>query len=470
MISHEIFRAYDIRGNSENLDEKVAFVFAKCFGKYVFQKDSQSSVVRKKICIGIDGRANSKKLFDALCEGFESLGIDIIFLGCIPTPTLYFGNLFFNPDASIMITGSHNPPEHNGFKITLKNEPFCGEQIQELKNKMIEYYDANSKEIADYSSKENISIENLQQMIVERYIDDIKQDINILNNIKVVFDLGNGASCNVVNQLVKFLPNKNILLNNFVSSDFVGRGPDPSKKFALDGLIDTIKKEGYDLGIAFDGDADRIVAITESGIILAGDELFAIFASSILESNHNGIVISDVKVSQFLVDDLISKGGNVLVWKTGHSWIKQKMKEINALFAGEMSGHIFFNDRYHGYDDGIYAALRLIEIVAQNNNSLDSLHQKLPKIYRRKEVKIHVDDNAKFDLVSQIFQYAQMQNFEINHIDGIRVVVKDGWWLIRASNTEAIIILMYEGLNKDGFELAELQSTSAIKYVGLKYD
>ena len=448
MIQNSVFKTYDIRGEDAILTTELAYKIGMSFAKWL----PEGGVLH----LGIDGRVNSSSLLSAICSGISASmrNIRIIYLGLVPTPVLYFADVKNKPNASIMITGSHNPANHNGFKIVLDGNPFFDRQIMSLSQKVL------SMDSCVYSGEYKCETHN---HLIAQYIDEIVQSVSIKKSLKVAWDPGNGAVCTVLDSLLSKLPNENIVINNVVDHKFSGRGPDPTKPAALDKLLLTIKNHNCDFGVAFDGDGDRVVGISSSGKILSGDQLLAVFARQVVKQHHNPSIICDIKTSQALIDYIKELGGDPILCKTGHSWIKQKIKDTTAMFAGELSGHMFFNDKYYGYDDGIYAALRLAEILSEE--SLDQILDRLPKVYNRFETKIHLPNSQKFDMVKMMREYARSKNWILNDIDGMRVAINDGWLLVRASNTEDYIMAMCEGMNESSFLEAELKLKELLSLV-----
>ena len=435
-MNYNIFRLYDIRGKyPSEVDEEVAYHIGTYFGSKA-----------KEVLVGYDGRRSSDALCDALTRGITDVGASVLLLGVVPTPLLYFVDKIMHPVASIMITASHNPKEYNGFKMMLNGEPFFGEKLDELKQ-----YVSSAKRYATAP----ISHFRDGRSLVYKYIDNLMKDIVINPDIKIAWDTGNGAAGEAVSALLKKLPNQNIQINAEIDGNFPNRPPDQMTPGALDYLIKTVLEEKCDLGISFDGDGDRVVFITSSGKLLLNDHLLCILAGDVLRQNPGGTVIADVKTSQTFFDFAHKLGGKTIMSKTGHAFIKDLIKKTGALFAGELSGHIFFADRYHGFDDGIYAALRMVELLGKFGVSLDELALNLPSSFATSEIKVVVKDEVKFELVEEIKARMKEMGREFIDTDGIRYASKEGWWLIRASNTESSIMARCESMTEEGLKIVK---------------
>ena len=452
-INKEIFRAYDIRGNSlKDLTEEVAYKIGFCFAEMTITEDNN------KICVGLDGRLSSPTLCKALELGLTEAGAEIINIGVVPTPVLYFADKQFMPAGSIMVTGSHNPRDDNGFKILQNGKSFFGPQIQDLLTRInvIPWLDhgiqKNIKQDWILRSSRGMTIIPRRNDIEPKYLKRILDGININHKLKVAWDCGNGATGDIIEELKKHLSNDNIIINSKIDGNFPSHHPDPTNPANLQELIKTVKEQNCDIGIAFDGDGDRISIVSRSGKILFGDQILCIFAEDILKENPNATIIVDVKASQLIVDKIKSYGGNPIIWRTGHPFIKSKMLETKALLAGEMSGHIFFADKYFGFDDAIYAALRFLDLLSKSSKTLDEIIEDLPKSYSTPEIKISVSSKLKLKIIEEIKQRLLDDKIEFNDIDGVRVNTEHGWWLLRSSNTESIIVARAESASKEGLE------------------
>ena len=426
-MNKNVFREYDIRGVVEK-DFSNTFVFdlGRAFGTFLKNQN------HNKISISGDIRHSTKKLKNILIEGLLEVGVDVYDMGVLPTPVNYFS--LYNTDIvnSIQITGSHNPKEYNGFKISFNKKPFFGKQI-------IQLYDIIIKK-SFFNSLEKGQI--ILMDVLDDYIKMIKSDINIVNDIKCVMDCGNSVGSIVAPNLFKELgiTTKEMFCN--VDADFPNHHPDPTVDDNLKFLIKEIKSDTYDLGVAYDGDADRVVAVDENGNIIRADILMTIFLSEIISKGDT--VVYDVKCSRVLEHVIKKYKGIPLMYKTGHSLIKNKMIETASKFGGEMSGHIFFADRYFGYDDGIYVSLRLIELLSKKTESISNLLLDLPKYVSTPEIRIDCEeDNQKFNIVRNVKEYF-IDKYDCNLIDGIRIEFPFGWGLIRNSNTQPVIVCRFE--------------------------
>tara|TARA_B100001142_G_scaffold290436_1_gene307888 strand:- start:1083 stop:2462 length:1380 start_codon:yes stop_codon:yes gene_type:complete len=432
---HNIFRAYDIRGivGTEITDE-LSLNIGCAFGSYILNKD------KSVVGVSADVRPSSKSLLENLIDGLLSTGIRVINFNELPTPISYYSlhNEKINVDAAIQITGSHNPSNYNGFKLTFDSKPFFGEDIQ-LLYKMIlnEDYLESKGELDTYD-------------IISDYNRMIEHKININKRLKVAIDCGNAAGCLVAPSLFKKFNIDLYELYCDIDGTFPNHHPDPTVDSNLVDLQKFVLENGCDLGIAFDGDADRIVAIDEKGGIIRSDILMTIFLSSIVEPGDS--IVYDVKCSKALEDMIKRYNGNPVMWKTGHSLIKNKMKEEKAKLGGEMSGHIFFADDYFGYDDAIYVGLRLVELLSDHDKKLSEIVSKTPKYYSTPELRLDcIDDNQKVQIMSDVFNHFS-SIYEYSDIDGIRLELPDGWALIRCSNTQPVIVCRVEAMSEESLQ------------------
>ncbi|MCC8483675.1 MAG: phosphomannomutase/phosphoglucomutase [Rickettsia endosymbiont of Labidopullus appendiculatus] len=458
-INSTIFRLYDIRGSSLlDINTTIAYKIGFCFTKLSISKQGN------KILIGRDGRLSSLALYHALVKGIISAGGQAISIGIAPSPMLYFADKIFKPQASIMITGSHNPKDDNGFKMLSQGKSFFDQQIQHLLNSILntDWSNMPDKFIASSIAKE--------LDITTQYIDRILQDITIEPKIKVAWDPANGAAGNITDLLALRLPNKNIVINSEIDGNFPNHHPDPTIPKNLEQLIEVVKTQNCDIGIAFDGDADRIAIISKKGRIILGDQILCILAKDIIDQNPQATIIMDIKSSSAIFNQIKSYGGRPIIWKTGHSFIKDKMQTTKALLGGETSGHIFFADKYYGYDDAIYAALRFLDLLSRSEKTLDDMIDELPKCYSTPEISIPVPDDLKFDIIQQIKKDLINQNIAFNDIDGIRIdsSIDYRWWLLRASNTEGKIIAKYESDSLEGMNSIKSELSSLLAKYGLK--
>ena len=431
MLKPTIFREYDIRGiaDEELLDSDVELV-GRALGTYLIRHSGRS------ICLGCDCRLSGSRLHDALLKGLLGASSHVLDLGTVPTPVLYYSAVHFKADGAIMITGSHNPPEYNGIKTVCGINTLHGEAIQDVYKLIL----GN-----DFESGEG-SVKPVDA--VTPYVDEIALQFQFERKVKVVLDAGNGTAGPVVHRIFEKLNVDSVEL--FFESDgrFPNHHPDPTVLSNLEDLKDAVRKHKAELGIAFDGDSDRLGAIDEHGDVVYGDMLLLIFGREILSRKPGSTFIGEVKCSQVMYDKLKELGGNAIMYKTGHSLIKKKMRQEHAELAGEMSGHMFFADRYYGYDDAIYAACRLLEIVAKSGKPLSYQLEGIPKLVSTPELRIDCADDLKFKIVSKVAEIVR-RNQQIVEVDGVRVPFDRGWGLVRASNTQPILVMRFEAESED---------------------
>jgi len=433
-----VLREYDIRGIiGKTLTTDDARAIGRGFGTMVVRGGG------KKVAIGYDGRLSSPDLEAAAVEGLKSVGLHVVRIGLGPTPMLYFTARHLKLDAGMMITGSHNPPDYNGFKMMIGKAPFFGSQILEI-GKIAAAGDFEAGE----GSEETIDIQ-------DAYVDRLVADYDGTRDLNVVWDNGNGAAGEILRRLVKKLPGKHTLLFDQIDGTFPNHHPDPTIPENLEDIIHKVAETKADLGIAFDGDADRIGAVDEKGRIVWGDQLVAIYSKDVLANHPGATIIADVKASQSLFDQIAKLGGKPLMWKTGHSLLKAKMAETNSPLAGEMSGHIFFADKYYGFDDALYCGVRLLGIVSRMA-AMSALRDELPDMLNTPEVRFQVNEERKFAAVDEIKARVKAEEAaggaEVNDIDGVRVKTADGWWLLRASNTQDVLVARAEAFSPEGLE------------------
>jgi len=430
-LNESIFREYDIRGIVElDFSDSVVRNLGKAFGTYIAKQKG------KVVSVSGDIRETSPILKVNFINGILSTGVNVIDTGILPTPVNYYSMYHLNTDAAVQITGSHNPNEFNGFKFSCMNESFYGKKIQLLKNMILN---------EDFINGEG---KLKKKNILNDYIGMLCSKIKINKKLKVIIDSGNACGCLTVPQTLKKLGVKVEELFCDVDSSFPNHHPDPTVDSNLKDIILKIKEENFDLGMAFDGDADRIVVIDENGEIIRSDNLMCLFLPEIITST-NKKVIFDVKCSESLERMIAKYGGEPLMWKTGHSLIKDKMKTENAKFAGEMSGHIFFADDYYGYDDALYVGLRLLQILSNTNNTLSKLTNEIPKYYSTPEIRIDCkNDGEKFNITKKAVQYFT-NNYDCITIDGVRIKFENGWGLVRSSNTQPVIVCRFESTTQN---------------------
>lgn len=448
-----ILREYDIRGEvNKTLFEADALALGKKFGITL------SKTLKNKVCVGRDGRLTSPALAAALIEGLLEKGMDVTDLGMGPTPMTYFGLKKFGFDAAIMVTGSHNPAPDNGFKMALQSRPFFGNDIQDI---------ANVDESIDVGTKGTLLTQNVADRYVERLLQDYEPE-SISSPLKIVWDVGNGATGDILKELIKGINGEHILLNEKIDGTFPAHHPDPTVAENLVQLIENVKTHKADVGIAFDGDGDRIGVVDGTGRIIWGDQLLLLLARDVVKQNPGATIIADVKSTQALFDEITKLGGNILMARTGHSLIKSKMAETGALLAGEMSGHIFYADKYYGYDDALYSAVRLLNILQQSPQSLNQMIEALPHFYNTPEIRIDCADDKKFNVVDTISQKLSVENATVSTIDGVRVSRDHGWWLLRASNTQAVLVARCESATESGLEALQMDLAGYLEPHGLK--
>ncbi len=430
-----IFRAYDIRGIAgKDLTEDIAKNIGKAFGTYVEGGD---------IVVGRDCRLSSPALRDSLIKGLIDSGCNVTDIGMVPTPVLYFAISHYGKDGGIMITGSHNAPEYNGFKLCKGEKTLYGEDIQKLKN-MVEAG-------AFVTGEGKVTEEN----VIDDYIKFVKDRIHLKKKIAVVIDSGNGTAGEISGKLFEELGCRVTKLNWRPDGNFPSHHPDPTVDEFLKELIRRVKIERADFGIAYDGDADRLGIVDDKGNIVRGDQILMLFARDVLKENHAKIIF-EVKCSMALAEDIREKGGTPIMYRTGHSFIKKKMREEGALLAGEMSGHFFFADNYYGYDDGIFASARMAELLSKSKEKLSETIANMPEYHSTPEIRVPCPEEKKFEIVEDVKKKFQ-DKYDVVTVDGARVQTRHGWGLVRASNTEPALILRFEAKTEEKLdEIREL--------------
>lgn len=441
---HEtILRAYDIRGIiGETLSENDAYHLGLAYAAYVKRETGGN-----RICVGMDGRLSSPSLEEALVKGMVESGADVIRVGLGPTPLLYFSVPYCKADAGIMVTGSHNPPHHNGFKMLLKNKALFGESILDI---------GKIAAKGDYiQGSGSVSFEALEGEYLKHLLA-IVEHANLPEDATIVWDAGNGATGKALEALVSHLPGKHLCLYTEINGSFPNHPADPTVPENMKDLTDAVLKNNAQLGIGFDGDGDRLGVVDDTGRLLFGDQLMMLFSRDLLSREKGATIIADVKASQGLFDDIAAHGGNPIMWKTGHSLIKTKMKELKAPLAGEMSGHIFFGDN-HGFDDGMFAALKLIKILSEKQQPLSELINELPSAYSTPELRIEVDESRKFKVIDDVKALLKnaVNDENISTVDGLRVKSDKGWWVLRASNTQAALVARCEASSQENLQHIE---------------
>lgn len=447
-----ILREYDVRGVvGRTLTEADAEALGRAFGTIVAETGGS------RVAVGRDGRLSSPAMADAVVRGLAAAGITALRVGGCPTPALYFAVHHLEADGGVMITGSHNPPDHNGFKMMLGTGPFFGDDIQRLGRIAADgAWAAGSGGVEDHD-------------VLEPYVQRLLRDFRPGRDLSVVWDCGNGATGPVVERLVATLPGRHRVLFAEVDGTFPNHHPDPTVPETLEILRRAVAEESADIGIAFDGDGDRIGAIDATGKVLWGDQLVAIYAIEVLAERPGATVIADVKASQVLFDRIAELGGTPLMWRTGHSLIKKKMAELDAPLAGEMSGHLFFRDRYYGFDDALYAALRLLSLAARSDRTLAEMRDALPAVVNTPEIRFPCSDERKFAIVDSVrASLSGRSDLQVNDVDGVRVTSADGWWLLRASNTQDVLVARCESATEEGLGRLKGQLREALASTGLE--
>lgn len=439
-IPPTIFREYDIRGV---VGESLSSVLVELLGKSIGSEALSQG--QSTLCVGYDGRLSSKEYADALIQGIISTGMNAVLIGRVPTPILYFATEHFKTGSGVMVTGSHNPSNYNGFKMMIAGNTLSGEAIQKLYNRML---------VQDFSEGQG---ERSEQNVDRIYLDTILNDIAVAAPLKVVLDAGNGVAGGIAPELIEELGCEVIPIHCEVDGTFPNHHPDPGKPENLQDLIAAVKEHQADIGLAFDGDGDRIGVVTNTGKIIWPDRLLMLFAKDVVSRNPGADIIYDVKCSRRLNGLISSYGGRPVMWKTGHSLIKSKMKETGALLAGEMSGHVFFKERWFGFDDGLYSAARLLEILGVEDKTSDEVFAEFPEDLSTPEINIDVDESVKFSIVEKLCaRKEQFSGGNVSTIDGLRVDFPNGWGVCRASNTTPTLVLRFEA--DDEASLSEIKA------------
>ncbi len=458
-IPRTIFREYDIRGIAgRDLSADFAHLLGLTYAKYIAQRTPVAGRSRLTVAVGRDCRLTGESYTGALIEGLTQGGLDVVRLGVCPTPLTYFSVFHLDLDGGIMVTGSHNPADYNGFKICVGRDTIHGAQIQDLRA-IMENGPAPAAAAGAVSDYE----------IIPAYQEHLLKNARGILPKKIVLDAGNGTASTVAPDLFRRLGAEVIPLFCELDGRFPNHHPDPTVPENLKDLVACVLREKADFGVAFDGDSDRIGLVDDAGKILFGDELMVILSRDILKSLPGATIISEVKSSHRLYQDIADKGGNPIMWKTGHSLIKSKMKETKAALAGEMSGHIFFSDRYFGFDDAIYAALRIYEIASQFKGPVSSMISDLPPSFSTPEIRVDCEEELKFKLVEET-KRRLAPGHKINDIDGVRVDFGDGWGLVRASNTQPVLVLRFEAPSQHRLDeirqIVESALTAAAELIG----
>ena len=447
-LRKEIFREYDIRGIvDKDLTAETVNLLGKAMGTYFRNRNG------REVALGEDCRLSSPLFAEALSKGLLATGCSVTHLGTIPTPLLYFTMHQKQMDAGVMITGSHNPPEYNGFKMMVGKDTLYGESIQEI---------FDIAESGRFIREEGGTTRRYE--VIPEYHRWVVTHISLPRKLKVVVDAGNGTGGVVAVPIFRDLGCEVIPLYCEMDGNFPNHHPDPTMPEALEDLIAGVEETKADLGIAYDGDSDRIGIVNDKGDIIWGDTLMILFSRDILPQNPGAAVISEVKASKLLYDEIERLGGRPIMWKTGHSLIKKKIKEENALLAGEMSGHIFFADRFFGFDDAIYASARVLEILSRTGKKLSSLLSDLPRTYNTPEIRIYASDEVKFKIVQGVKE-SLAARLPVIDIDGVRALYPHGWALVRASNTQGALVLRFEAESEEELHAIKKEVEQTIESV-----
>jgi len=429
-----ILREYDIRGTvGDTLNEEDAYALGRVFASKARGEGART------IAVGRDGRTHSGMLEGELMRGLTEGGINVMQIGMGPSPMLYFATHYLDVDGGIQVTGSHNPADYNGFKLLLKGRSVFGQEIQEI----------GQRAASGHWSEGNGTVEEVD--IREAYVDRLLHGFSC-KPFRIGWDAGNGAAGPILDMLVDRLPGHHAVIFSQVDGTFPNHHPDPTVEANLADLKELVAREQLDFGIAFDGDGDRIGAVDSNGRVIWGDQMLMILAEPVLKEQPGATIIADVKASQTLFDRVRELGGSPLMWKTGHSLIKSKMKETGAPLAGEMSGHIFFKHRWYGFDDALYAAVRLIEAVSASGKSLTELKDAMPRAIATPELRFQVDESRKFAIIDEVRDRLSADGAKVDATDGVRVNTADGWWLLRASNTQDVLVARAESAEQAGLD------------------
>lgn len=451
IFNKTILRENDIRGVvDKTLFAEDAHMVGLVFGTMLIEKGGKSAAV------GFDGRLSSPDLEAALVEGLSSSGVDVTRVGLGPSPMLYYANEVLGTDAGLMVTGSHNPPDYNGIKMSMLGQPFYAGDILKLGVRAAQgNYTHGAGQVDEV---------DLQNAYVDRILEDFQGDVSL----RVAWDPGNGAAGDALVELTKKLPGTHFLINEKIDGTFPAHHPDPTVEENLDQLKTLVETEGCDIGIGIDGDGDRIGVVDAHGRVLWGDQQLVILAEDVL-AEHPGVpIVTDIKASQVFTDEITRLGGTPVLWKCGHSHIKTKMAELNAPLAGEMSAHIFFKHRYYGYDDALYASVRLLSKLASGERTLADMYDALPSYINTPELRFDCPEDRKFDVILEVKQrLSKIDGIQINDIDGVRVTTEHGWWLLRASNTQAAVTARCEANQQEELDLLKQELVKQLMLSGI---
>ncbi len=452
-MNESIFREYDIRGIVESdLTDDVVYRLGCAYATWMRRRGHQ------RVAIGYDARLSSPHLAKVFIEGVLSTGVDVLTVGQVTTPILYYAILHLNTDGGVMITGSHNPIEFNGFKMCEGLAPIYGEQIQQLKQLI-------KKNDLDRSTPGKLQ----QKEIIGDYMQMMKSKFHFSKKLKVVIDAGNGTAGPIAVPLWQDLGLQVIPLYCEVDGRFPHHLPDPTVPRFMEDLAKKVVEEKADVGIGYDGDADRVGVVDDKGRLIFADKLMALLSREILSKHPGAPILFDVKCSQLLAEEIEKAGGQPVMWKTGHSLLKAKMKEMHAPFAGEMSGHLFFADDYYGFDDGIYASGRVLQLISNSEKKLSQMMDEFPPLYSTPEIRVECADEEKFKVIEELVN-AFEQNYQTITIDGARVIFPDGWGLVRASNTQPVLVLRFEANSRDSLRrIVDLFQQQLSRFPAVKF-
>ena len=446
-----VLREYDIRGVvGETLSAADARAVGRALGTVIARRGGRTA------CVGYDGRLSSPELAAAATEGLAAAGIEPWRVGRGPTPMLYYAVHALGADGGVMVTGSHNPPEYNGFKVMAGTETLYGDGIRALGR------------LAAEGDFESGSATPRERPLMDDYVARLLADFREGRPLAVAWDAGNGAAGEAMAKLAARLPGRHVVLNETVDGTFPNHHPDPTVVENLVQLQETVRREGCDLGLAFDGDGDRLGVVDGQGRVLWPDQVMVLLARAVLEEHPGATVIADVKASQVLFDEIARAGGRPLMWRTGHSLIKAKMKETGAPLAGEMSGHIFFADRYYGFDDALYAAVRLLGILGGEERDLAAIRDGLPPAVNTPEIRLPCEEGRKAEVIAEVKARLAAAGAEVTDIDGVRVRTGDGWWLLRASNTQPVLVARCEARDEAGLARLKAQLAEQLEASGIR--
>ena len=451
-LNSSILREYDIRGIvGETIGELEYKAIGKAFGTQLRSEGGES------IAVCYDGRLSSPALESAIVEGLMSTGSRVVRVGRGPSPMCYFASHHIGTDAALMVTGSHNPPNYNGIKMNLLGRAFYGADIEAIGARVA---------AGDYMSGEGQIVD---VPILDKYVERLIKDFSGHKKLRVAWDPGNGAAGEVIESLVARLPGRHFIINGEIDGRFPNHHPDPTVETNLEQLKRIVDQEGCDLGLAFDGDGDRIGVVDGQGRVLWGDQVLVILARPVLAELPGATIICDIKASQLFQQEINRLGGKPLLWKTGHSHLKTKLAETGAPLAGEMSAHIFFKHRYYGYDDAIYSAVRLLDILCNSEENLAEIRDSLPVYVNTPEIRFDCPEDRKFAVIEEVRErLAKSKGCTVNNIDGVRVENEHGWWLLRASNTQAVLVARCESVDRKGLAATKEALVSQLRLSGIE--